>query len=58
MVERRLNGRMAMGYFLNHSQISNAYRYIAHTKQTFKEEYLEFLKKFNVSYDERSLSTD
>ena len=26
-----------------------------HHKKTFKEEYLEFLKKFNVAYDEKYL---
>jgi hypothetical protein len=36
----------------------NVYQYIAnqeehHKKQTFRDEYLEFLKNFKVSYDER-----
>jgi putative transposase len=40
------------------SQIDGVYQYIAnqeehHKKQTFREEYLEFLKDFKVSYDER-----
>jgi REP element-mobilizing transposase RayT len=40
------------------SQIDKVYRYIQnqeehHKKQTFKDEYLDFLKKFNVEYDER-----
>jgi hypothetical protein len=26
-----------------------------HRKKTFKEEYLEFLKKFEIEYDERYL---
>ncbi len=26
-----------------------------HHKKTFKEEYIEFLQKFNVEYDERYL---
>ena len=40
------------------SQISSVYQYIQnqeehHKKQTFREEYLEFLKKFNIEYDEK-----
>jgi REP element-mobilizing transposase RayT len=40
------------------SQIDKVYRYIQnqeehHKKQIFKDEYLDFLKKFNVEYDER-----
>ena len=43
-----------------HSQIDNVYKYIAnqelhHKKKTFKEEYLEFLEKFEVEYDEKYL---
>jgi len=42
----------------SHSQIDSVYQYIAnqeehHKKQTFREEYLEILKDFKVSYDER-----
>ena len=42
----------------SHSQIDRVYKYIAnqeehHKKQTFREEYLEFLEKFKVSYDEQ-----
>jgi putative transposase len=40
------------------SQISSVYKYIQnqeehHKKKTFKEEYLIFLEKFNVPYDEK-----
>ena len=40
------------------SQIDSVYKYIQnqeehHKKKTFKEEYLTFLKKFNVAFDER-----
>ena len=40
------------------SQIDKVYRYIQnqeehHKKQTFKDEYLGFLRKFNIDYDER-----
>jgi len=43
-----------------HSQIDNVYQYILnqeehHRKKTFKEEYLEFLQKFEVEYDEKYL---
>jgi len=42
------------------SQIDVVIKYIMnqqehHKKQTFKEEYLEFLKKFEIDYDERFL---
>lgn len=45
------------------SQIENVYQYIAnqekhHKKQMFREEYLEFLEKFKVSYDERYIFED
>ncbi|MDA6068091.1 transposase [Flavobacterium sp. AC] len=42
----------------SHSHINAGYKYIAnqeehHKKQTFKDEYLSFLDKFNVKFDER-----
>ncbi|MEK6755855.1 MAG: IS200/IS605 family transposase [Bacteroidota bacterium] len=41
-----------------HSQIDAVVKYIQnqerhHSKKTFREEYIEMLKKFNVEYDER-----
>jgi putative transposase len=44
----------------SHSQIDSVYQYILnqeehHHKKTFKEEYLEFLKKFEIEYDEKYL---
>lgn len=44
----------------SHSHIEQVYQYILnqeqhHRKRTFKEEYLDFLKKFEVEYDERYL---
>jgi putative transposase len=44
----------------SHSQLSNVYQYILnqedhHKKITFKEEYLDFLKKFEISFDEKYL---
>jgi len=43
-----------------HSQIEQVYNYILnqekhHHKQTFKEEYLEFLQKFEIEYNEKYL---
>lgn len=43
-----------------HSQIEQVYQYILnqeehHKKKTFREEYLDFLKKFEVEYDEKYL---
>ncbi len=43
-----------------HSQLDNVYRYIAnqeehHRKKTFQEEYIDFLRKFEVNYDEKYL---
>ena len=40
------------------SQVDSVYKYIQnqqdhHKKQTFKEEYLEFLQRFKVEYDEQ-----
>lgn len=42
------------------SQIDNVYKYIAnqekhHRKQTFKQEYLDFLKKFEIEFKEQYL---
>ena len=42
----------------NQSQIDKVYKYIQnqeahHKKQTFRDEYLEFLKKFKIEYDEK-----
>lgn len=43
-----------------HSQIENVYQYIAnqeehHRKKTFKEEYLDFLQKLEIEYNEKYL---
>ncbi len=45
------------------SQVDSVYQYIAnqaehHKKQTFREEYLAFLEKFKVSYDDRYIFKD
>ena len=44
----------------SHSQIDTVFQYILnqeqhHRKTTFREEYLAFLKEFDVRYDERFL---
>ena len=44
----------------SHSHISNVYNYILnqeqkHKKKTFREEYLEFLKNFEIEHDEKYL---
>jgi len=44
----------------SHSQMDNVYNYILnqeqhHTKQTFKDEYLDFLKKFEIEHDVKYL---
>lgn len=44
----------------SHSHIDNVYQYILnqeehHKKKTFKEKYIEFLKKFEIAHDEKYL---
>ncbi|XOV95351.1 MAG: IS200/IS605 family transposase [Bacteroidota bacterium] len=44
----------------SHSQLNNVYQYILnqeehHKRQTFKEEYLAFLNKYEIPYEERFL---
>ena len=46
------------GFSYSHSQLKNVIGYIKnqkehHKKESFKEEYLSFLKEFDVQYDER-----
>ena len=48
------------GFSYSHSQLTNVIQYINkqeehHKKKSFKEEYFEFLKKFNVDFDEKYL---
>ena len=45
------------------SQIDRVYKYIQnqeahHKKQTFRNEYLDFLKKFKIDYDEQYIFQD
>lgn len=47
----------------SHSQIDNVVKYILnqeqhHKKKTFREEYIELLKRFNIPYDERYVLKD
>jgi hypothetical protein len=48
------------GFTCSRSQLDDVYRYIQnqeehHAKRTFKEEYLQFLKKYEIEYDEQFL---
>ena len=48
------------GFSYSHSHINKVYDYILnqeenHKKKTFKQEYLEFLKSFEIQYDEKYL---
>lgn len=57
----KFNWQKGFGAFsYGHSQIDTVVKYIQnqeshHAKKTFKEEYLEILKKFNVEYDDKYL---
>lgn len=58
---KKFNWQDGYGVFsYGHSQIERVYNYILnqekhHKKKTFREEYIEFLKKFEIEYDERFL---
>jgi len=57
----KFNWQEGFGCFsYSRSQIDNVIQYILnqeehHSKKTFKEEYLDFLQKFEIEYDERYL---
>lgn len=59
LTSHRFEWQVGYGVFsYSHSEIDNVYHYIAnqeehHKKQMFREEYLEFLDKFRVTYDEQ-----
>lgn len=61
LLTHRFEWQPGFGSFTyGHSQIDNVFRYIKnqekhHQKMTFREEYLMFLKKFQIDYDERYL---
>jgi REP element-mobilizing transposase RayT len=60
-VDKRFQWQKGYGAFsYAHSQINDVYQYILnqeahHAKKTFHEEYLDFLQKFEIEYDERYL---
>ncbi len=60
-VKGRFSWQESFGAFsYSHSHIDLVYNYILnqeehHRKQTFREEYISFLKKFEIEYDERYL---
>jgi REP element-mobilizing transposase RayT len=60
-LKRKFAWQAGFGAFsYSQSAVRNVYRYIEnqeahHAKQTFKEEYLEVLERFEVEYDERYL---
>jgi len=60
-VKRKFSWQEGYGAFsYSHSHISNVYQYILnqenhHKKKTFKQEYFEFLQKFDIKYDEKYL---
>ncbi|MCG9791155.1 IS200/IS605 family transposase [Flavobacterium algicola] len=64
LTKNRFEWQEGYGVFsYSHSQIDNVYKYIVnqenhHKKQSFKEEYLAFLNKFEVPYDERYIFED
>ena len=60
-VKRKFDWQDGYGAFsYSHSHIDTVYKYILnqenhHKKKTFKQEYFEFLKKFEVDYEEKYL---
>jgi REP element-mobilizing transposase RayT len=60
-IKGKFNWQEGFGAFsYSRSQIDSVIKYILnqeehHKKKTFKEEYIDFLKKFEVEYDERYL---
>ena len=58
-VKGKFNWQEGFGAFsYGHSQLDDVIRYIQnqethHAKKTFKQEYVEMLRKFGVEYDER-----
>lgn len=60
-LKNKFNWQDGYGVFsYGHSQIDRVYNYILnqekhHRKKTFREEYIDFLKKFEIEYDEKYL---
>ena len=63
-VRGKFNWQAGYGAFsYSHSQIDRVVKYIQrqlqhHKKKTFRQEYIEFLDKYNVPYDERYIFKD
>lgn len=61
LVKGKFSWQEGYGAFsYSHSHIQNVYDYILnqeehHRKKTFKEEYIDFLKKFEIEYNEKYL---
>lgn len=61
LVNRKFCWQSGYGAFTyGHSQIENVYNYILnqeehHRQKSFREEYLSFLEKFEIEYDEKYL---
>ena len=61
LVHGKFNWQAGYGAFsYSQSQITQVYDYIAnqeihHKKKTFKDEYLDFLKEFDITYDNKYL---
>jgi REP element-mobilizing transposase RayT len=61
LIKGKFNWQEGFGVFsYSRSQIDNVIKYIQnqekhHNKKSFKEEYIEFLEKFAVEYDEKYL---
>jgi len=64
LTESRFEWQKGYGVFsYSQSQVDRVYKYIQnqeahHKKQTFRDEYLDFLKKFKVAYDEQYVFQD
>lgn len=64
LTEERFEWQKGFGVFsYSHSSIENVYRYIQnqeehHKKQTLRKEYLAFLQKFEIDYDEQYIFED
>ncbi len=61
LAKGKFNWQEGFGAFsYSHSHIDNVYKYIInqkqhHKKTTFKEEYIDFLEKFEIQHDEKYL---
>ena len=61
LTKQKFSWQEGFGAFsYSHSQLDNVIKYVMnqkehHKKKTFKEEYLDFLQKFDVSYDDKYL---